>query len=111
MPKKTKTSLTINVSDLDITELSDGIVFKVRVQPRSSKNAITGIMGDSLKINLTSPPVDGEANAACQAFIAAHMGLSKSAVSIIGGQKNRSKIIKIAGITKNDFLNNLSADI
>ena len=111
MPKKTKTSLAINVSELDIKELSDGIAFKVRVQPRSSKNAIAGMMGDSLKINLTSPPVDGEANTACLAFFAAHVGLPKSAVSIIGGHKNRSKIIKISGIAKNDFLNNLSAGI
>lgn len=111
MPKKMKTSRTANVSELDIRELPDGIAFKVRVQPRSSKNAITGIMGDSLKINLTSPPVDGEANAACLAFFAAYMGLPKSAVSIIGGQKNRSKIIKITGVDKNNFLNNLSGGI
>lgn len=111
MLKKMKTSRTLNVGELDIKELPDGIAFKVRVQPRSSKNAITGMMGDSLKINLTSPPVDGEANAACLAFLATYMGLPKNTVSIIGGHKNRAKIIKITGVDKNIFLNKLSAGI
>ena len=106
-----ETSFVDKLSNLDIKELADGIAFKVRVQPRSSRNAINGVMGDSLKINLTSPPVDGEANAACIAFIATLMSLPKNAVNIAGGQKNRSKIIKITGIDKNNFLANLSAYI
>lgn len=111
MPKKTKTSFIDNLSDLDIKELADGIAIKVRVQPRASKNAVMGIMGDSLKINLTSPPVDGEANAACIAFIAAILNLPKSVVNLTGGQKNRSKVIKITGIDKNKFLATLSTYI
>ncbi|WP_425061060.1 hypothetical protein SCACP_18300 [Sporomusa carbonis] len=98
-------------SSLDIKELHDGIAFKVRIQPRSSRNMIAGIMGDAIKINLTSPPVDGEANAACTTFIAGLLNVPKSTVSIIHGQKNRLKIIKIAGIDKNKFLTAMSAYI
>ncbi len=93
---------------LDIKELSDGIAFRVRVQPRSSKNAVAGIMGDCLKINLTSPPVEGAANAACTTFIAALLDVPKSAVYITNGQKNRSKVIKVTGIDKARFLKILS---
>lgn len=98
-------------NQLDIKELPDSITFKVRVQPRSSKNAIAGIMGDSLKINITSPPVDGEANSACIAFFASLFNVGKSAVLITGGHKSRLKIIKVAGVDKNKFFAVLAAYI
>lgn len=53
---------------LNIREDKNGVVFKVRVQPRSSKNQIAGLFDDSLKVRLTAPPVEGEANEACCAF-------------------------------------------
>lgn len=103
--------MILSDNQLDIKELPDGIAFKVRVQPRSSKNAIAGIMGDSLKINITSPPVDGEANAACIAFFANIFSVGKSTVLITGGHRSRLKIIKVAGLDKNKFLAVLSAYI
>ncbi|QDR80699.1 DUF167 domain-containing protein [Sporomusa termitida] len=96
---------------LDIKELPDGVSFKVRVQPRSSKNAVSGIMGDSIKINLTSPPVDGEANAACIAFIAGLFKVSRSSVVITSGHRNRSKTVKVTGIDKNIFCSIIAAYI
>ncbi|WP_371370902.1 DUF167 domain-containing protein [Sporomusa aerivorans] len=106
-----ETSPGERLSTLDIKVLPDGISVRVRVQPRASKNAVAGIMGNCLKINLTSPPVDGEANAACLAFIAGLMHLPKSAVSITSGQTNRQKVIKLTGLDKNIFLTHLSAYI
>lgn len=99
------------LSALDIKEVSNGVAFRVRVQPRSSKNTIAGLMGDMLKVNLTSPPVDGEANTACITFFANLFSVSKSQVTITTGQKNRSKIIKITGIDKDDFLRTLASYI
>ncbi|WP_094602688.1 hypothetical protein SPSIL_025040 [Sporomusa silvacetica DSM 10669] len=96
---------------LDIRELPDGIAFKVRVQPRASKNMVVGIMGDCLKIKLTSPPVDGAANAACIAFIASILDVAKSSVVIINGQNNRLKVIKVTGIDKKKFFTMLCLDI
>ncbi|HWR08411.1 DUF167 domain-containing protein [Sporomusa sp.] len=96
---------------LDIKELPDSISFKVRVQPRSSKNAISGIIGDSIKLNLTSPPVDGEANAACVAFVASLFRVAKTSVVITSGQKSRSKVVKVIGLDKNIFFNVLAAYI
>lgn len=96
---------------LDIRELPDGIAFKVRVQPRASKNMVAGIMGDCLKIKLTSPPVDGAANAACIAFIAGILDVAKSAVVITSGQNSRLKVIKVTGIDKKKFFTMLCLDI
>ena len=74
----------------------------VHVQPRASKNEITGIYGDSLKVRLTSPPVEGAANSLLVEFMAKKLGLPKSRVELISGEKSRHKTLKIEGLTKAD---------
>ena len=53
-----------------IRESADGVTLAVRVQPRAKKNAITGEVGEALKVSLTAPPVEGRANEACIEFFA-----------------------------------------
>ncbi len=69
------------------------MTFKVFIQPRSSKNMITGIHGDALKIKLTAPPVDGAANKMCIKYLAKCLNIPKSAIEIISGLTSRSKVI------------------
>jgi uncharacterized protein (TIGR00251 family) len=45
-----------------VNETSKGVTFAVKVQPRARKNAVTGTMGDALKLAMTAPPVEGRAN-------------------------------------------------
>lgn len=85
---------------LKVREDGEGIIFAVRVQPRSSKNEICGIYGDAIKIKLTSPPVEGEANEGLIKFLAGILKISKGQIEIIGGHKSRTKSIKITGVTK-----------
>ncbi|VBB06182.1 Hypothetical protein LUCI_1398 [Lucifera butyrica] len=89
----------------DIRELPDGLSFKVKVQPRASRSRITGIADGALKLALTSPPVDGEANEACIAFLAKAFHIPLRQVSILSGQKGRNKILKITGLSKEAVLN------
>jgi hypothetical protein len=63
-----------------IQEKSDGLIFKIRVQPRSSRNQVAGSYGDALKINLTAPPVDNAANKACAVFLADLLSVAKSSI-------------------------------
>jgi uncharacterized protein len=72
---------------------------KVRVHPRSKKNAITGTLGDVLKVSLTAPPVDGKANEACIEFFAKLLKVPRSSVTIAAGQTSRNKVIRIVGLT------------
>jgi len=58
---------------LFIREHPEGIVFKVFVQPRSSKNQIVGAHGDALKVKVTAPPVAGAANRMCLKFLAKNL--------------------------------------
>jgi uncharacterized protein (TIGR00251 family) len=77
----------------------DGVTFAVRVTPRSSRNQIVGVENDALKIKLTAPPVEGAANAALIDFIADWLHVRKSAVSIVGGDKSRNKLVRVSGVT------------
>jgi uncharacterized protein (TIGR00251 family) len=70
-----------------------GVLLKIYVQPRSSKNQITGLYGDAIKIRLTAPPVDGAANSMCVEFLEKCLGLPKSTLEIISGQTSRSKLL------------------
>ncbi len=72
---------------------SDGLVFKVFIQPRSSRNIITGLHGDALKIKITAPPVDSVANKMCLDFLAKRLKVPKSSLRIVSGHKSRTKLI------------------
>jgi uncharacterized protein (TIGR00251 family) len=80
-----------------VSRTADGIRLAVRLQPRASRNQVSGVHGDRLKLQLTAPPVDGAANAACQAFLAECFEVSKGAVRLVGGEKSRDKLWEIAG--------------
>jgi len=66
---------------------------KVHVTPRSSKNEIVGRRGDLLRVKTTAPPVDGAANEAIVRLVADTLGVRKSRVRIVAGEKSREKIV------------------
>ena len=76
-----------------------GITFAVKIHPRAKKNAITGEVGDSLKLSLTAPPVDGKANDACIEFFAKLLEVPRSSITIAAGHSSRNKVIRVAGLT------------
>jgi uncharacterized protein len=86
-----------------IKPCDNGIRFSAIIQPRSSKNEVTGVYNDALKIRLTSPPVDGEANKTCMRFFAKWLGVSPSKVSIVQGFSSKNKTIEVADLTEKQF--------
>ena len=74
-------------------ETPQGIVIKIYVQPRSSRNRIIGLHGDALKIAIQAPPVDDAANRMCIEFLSKCLNLPRSAIEIIGGHTSRMKRI------------------
>jgi uncharacterized protein (TIGR00251 family) len=75
-----------------------GATFQVKVHPRARKNAITGVLGDALKIALTAPPIEGRANDACIGFLAEFLNVPRSSVTIAAGESSRQKLIRVAGV-------------
>jgi len=84
---------------IPLHESNGGVSFAVKVHPRAKKNAITGELGDALKVSLTTPPVDGRANAACVEFFAGLLKVPRSSVTIASGQTSRNKVVRVAGVS------------
>lgn len=85
------------MNDSFIRETINGCILSVRIHPATRTNAITGIHAGMLKISLTTPPVDGNANAALIAFVADALQLSKARIVILTGIASRNKTLKITG--------------
>ena len=78
----------------------DGVVrLQAYVQPRAALTQIAGMHGDSIKIRIAAPPVDGEANAELERFIAKLLGIAKSKVSVTAGSSSRLKTVSIENTT------------
>jgi uncharacterized protein (TIGR00251 family) len=83
-----------------IKESASGVTFAVRVHPRARKNAITGTMGDALKLALTAPPVEGRANQAVMEFFADLFQIPRASVTIASGETSRNKVVRISGMSR-----------
>ena len=88
---------------IPIRDTAGGATFAVKVQPRAKKNAIVGELGDTLKLALTAPPVEGRANEACIEFFANLLDVPRSSITIASGETSRRKVIRIAGIAAHEL--------
>lgn len=75
------------------------ITIEVLVQPRASRAKIGPRHDGRIKVAVTAPPVDGEANAAVIALLAKSLGVARSAVEVIAGATSRRKTLRIDGVT------------
>jgi uncharacterized protein len=93
---------------IPIHDTPGGVTFAVKVHPRAKKNAITGELGDALKVALTAPPIDGRANAACIEFFANLLEVPRSSVTKASGVTSRNKVIRVAGLSAEQLRKRLS---
>jgi len=84
-------------SDLPLTKTTDGIRIAVRLTPRSRAEAVDGVVDGMLKVAVTAPPVDNQANEALLRLLAKQWRLPRRDLSIVGGVKSRNKVVRIAG--------------
>jgi uncharacterized protein len=84
---------------IKVQDVSGGASFAVKVHPRARRDAVTGLVGDAIKLDLTAPPIAGKANESCINFLAELLEVSRSSVTIAAGQNSRNKIIRITGRT------------
>ncbi|MCX5874740.1 MAG: DUF167 family protein [Deltaproteobacteria bacterium] len=75
------------------------VSLSIHVQPKASRTRIVGLHGDAVKIGITSPPVDGKANAAVIQFIAKLFKIPRAAVTLASGEASRDKRLILAGIS------------
>jgi len=73
-----------------------GVALAVRVTPRASRNEVVEIMPDgTIRIRLTSNPVEEEINKSLTIFLSKILGVPKSNIDIIAGQTGRDKLLSV----------------
>jgi uncharacterized protein (TIGR00251 family) len=83
------------------------ILFKVYLQPKSSKNEIVGLYRDGIKIKVTAPPVEGKANEVLIRFLARELNVSPSCIEILKGYHSREKTLRISGTMEQELAKRL----
>jgi uncharacterized protein (TIGR00251 family) len=86
------------LSDLFLKETEQGVEFRVKVVPGSSKTQLGGTLDDMLKVKIAAPPEKGKANKALIAFMAKTLSLKKKDIEIVSGKTNPVKTLRINGI-------------
>lgn len=82
-----------------VRQAGDAVTFDVLVQPRASRAQIGPLHDGRVKIAVTAPPVDGEANAAVIELVAKALGIAKRAVEVTAGATSRRKTLRVSGVT------------
>ncbi|EMA8650398.1 DUF167 family protein YggU [Cronobacter sakazakii] len=78
-----------------VSKTVDGLVLRLYIQPKASRDSIIGLHGDELKVAITAPPVDGQANAHLVKYLAKQFRVAKSQGVIEKGELGRHKQVKI----------------
>ncbi len=73
-----------------------GAALTVRVTPRASRTTFGGVLEDgTVRVRVSAPPLEGRANTALIKFLAKVLGVSRSRVEIVAGEKGLDKILSI----------------
>ena len=92
-----------------VRDSDQGVVLKVQVQPRASRDEVVGPHGDGLKIRITAAPVAGAANKHLLKFLGKKLRVARSQISITSGATSRAKSIAIEGISAEEVRQRLKA--
>ena len=79
-----------------LSEKAGETVLCAYIQPRAARSEFSGTFRGRLKIRISSPPVEGEANRACIELLAKTLGVSKSEIRLLRGERSREKTFLIS---------------
>ena len=72
------------------------------MQPRASREGIDGWHAGVLRVRVSAPPVEGDANRAVISVLARALGVPPSALSIVQGARGRDKVVRVEGLRPED---------
>lgn len=78
-----------------IQKIEQGLRLHIFLQPKASQDKIIGLHENELKISITAPPVDGQANAHLIKYLSKVFKVAKSEIILEKGELNRHKQIFI----------------
>jgi uncharacterized protein (TIGR00251 family) len=85
------------MSDAFFSWQNGTLKLRIYIQPRARRDEIVGPHGDSLKVRITAPPVDGKANVHLLKFLAKEFGVARSQIVITAGRQSRHKQLRVQG--------------
>jgi len=86
-------------TDTLVREVENGVELHINVLPRSSRNTVVGFQDNCLKIKISKPPVDGQANAACCRLLSKLFNMPASKVTVVRGHNSRRKTVRLDGLS------------
>jgi uncharacterized protein (TIGR00251 family) len=75
------------------------VILRIRAQPRAARDEVVGWQAGVLRVRVTAPPVEGEANRALVIVLARALGVRPSAVSMVRGERGRDKLVRVDGLS------------
>ena len=84
---------------LAVRDTEGGCVLAVKVVPGASRDRVTGVLGDCLKITTAAAAERGKANAAVTRTLARALGIDRRRVELIAGATHPRKEFHIAGLS------------
>jgi uncharacterized protein (TIGR00251 family) len=75
------------------------VILRIRAQPRAARDEVVGWQAGVLRVRVTAPPVEGEANRALVIVLARALGVRPSAVSMVSGERGRDKLVRVDGLS------------
>ena len=75
----------------------DVLTLTLHIQPGAKRTEVAGLHGETLKIRLAAPPIEGRANEALLKFIAESFDVPLRQVELKQGGQSRHKVVVVTG--------------
>ena len=83
-----------------LEDRGDHLRLRLKVQPRARRDEVVGPTPEGfLKVRLTAPPVEGQANRRLLQFLAQVLRLSPRQLELISGEKSHRKVVRVTGLS------------
>jgi uncharacterized protein (TIGR00251 family) len=74
-------------------------ILAVKAVPNAPRSEVVGRLGEAVKIKVHAPALEGKANDALCAFLAAALALPRRAVVVQTGDTSRHKLVRVEGLS------------
>lgn len=86
------------ISSRPVQETRDGVCLRIKAVPRARTSAVAGLHGDTIRIRLAAPPVEGRANGELVRFLAETLQLPPRMIGVVSGESSTLKVVRVLGL-------------
>lgn len=92
-----------------IRATDDGCSLSLLIQPRAPRSRVVGEHDGRLKVQVSAPPVDGEANSELITLLSEWLGVPRRSVAVAVGETGRRKTVRVVGLAPEEAARRLEA--